>query len=100
MSFISDIRDKLVRKVATSFLLRFCDGHKTEIARIVQAVNMLIAALYLALPVLDAKFGSALSQNLDFINDKWLLALNALTHLGLEFGLADAKAKEKLGIKK
>lgn len=99
MSFISDLKDKLIRKLATSFLLKWADGRKSEIARIVQAVNMLIAALYLALPVLDSQFGSALSHNLDFINEKWLLALAFLGHLGIELGITDAKIKEKLGIK-
>lgn len=95
----TELKDRFIRSIATSFLLRSLDGKKTEIARIVQAVNMLIAALYLALPVLDAQFGFQLSQNLDFINDKWLLALQFLTHLGLEVGLQDKAAKARLGQK-
>jgi hypothetical protein len=92
----TELKDKLIRKLATSFLLKWADGKKVEITRAVQAINMIIAALYLLAPTVDGYLGSHLSQHLDFINDKWLLALSALSHFGLEFGLQDKAAKARL----
>ena len=99
MSMITDLKDKFIRKIATSLLLKYLDGYKTDIARLVQAVNMIIAALYLSMPILDQHFGTGFAQNLDFVNEKWLLALQFITHLGLEVGIQDKKAKNKLDSK-
>lgn len=96
MGILIDLRDKLVRKLASSFLLARLDGYKTDIARVVQAINMVIAALYLVVPIVDSYGGFSLSSPLDFLNAKWLIALQFLTHLGLEFGIQDGKAKANL----
>lgn len=74
MGTLTDLKDKLIRKISTSFLLNWLDGYKTVVARVWQGVNaILTGALTLAL------VGSWLASNLK-----------------LELGLNDAKAKERL----
>lgn len=100
MSFITDLKDRLIRKLATSFLLSKVDGYKTDIARAVQGANMVIAGLYVAAPSIDAHLGTHLMAQLDFVNAKYLLGLQLLGHLGIEVGLQDKAAKDRADSKR
>jgi hypothetical protein len=71
------------------------DGHKSEIMRVVQGLNMLMTGLFLLAPTVDQYARSHLSQRLDGIQAQWLLVMNWLGSLGLEFGLQHAAIKEK-----
>ena len=92
---ITEIKDFLVRKVAKSFLLRFLDGHKTNIMRVVQGISMVLTGAILAGTGVDAETGSAIVPALDQVNHNWVLLLNFLTQFGLEFALSDKDAKTR-----
>ena len=70
-TFFSGLKDKLISKLISSLLPKYVSKYEGDIKRVVLAVNMLIAALYVALPTL--------------VNDKWkqLLSL-ARDYLKLE----------------
>ncbi len=96
----TSIQDAIVRKIATSFLLRWADGYKTEIMAVVHGVNLALlylvaacAAYPLPLPQLVAVCGVV-----GLLNAKWVLLGTFLSKLGLVFGIADANAKSRLGI--
>lgn len=100
MSFISDIKDKAIRAIAKSFLLKWVDGYKTQIFRVVQIIN---AALLFALLNCSLIPGTILIGGLqacavaNLLNAKWIALSTILGQFGLEFGIADQKAKAKLG---
>lgn len=91
----TELKDKIIRKLAASFLLKKLDGRKTEIMRIVQAVNMLLVALVLACPSLPAINGMEACGLVGMINAKWIMLGTVLGHLGLELGIQDANAKDR-----
>lgn len=105
---MGSLKDKVIRWVAKSFLLKWADGKKTEIMRIVQGVNMLMLALLwicqygadfiAALPggVGELLPAVAFCPTVDFLNAKWVELGAVLAHAGLEFGIQDANAKERL----
>jgi hypothetical protein len=96
MSVFTDLKNGLIRKIATSFLLRAIDGHKTTIMRIVQGISMTLTGLILTAGGVDDASGTAIVPVLDGVNSQWILALNFLGSLGLEFALQDKAAKARL----
>lgn len=89
------IIDSLVRKLAKSFLLKWVDGYKTKIMRVVQTVNSILVSAYLACPTIPDFMGKTACGYVDELNTKWLALALLLGQLGLEFGIADAKAKQR-----
>lgn len=100
MSIFTDLKDGLVRRIASSFLLRAFDGRKTELSRGVQAVNHLIVSLFLFGSLADELLGWKVLPALDSVNAQWIVILQYLGGLGLQLGLADADAKKRLAEKK
>ena len=92
---LTAIKDFLVRKVARSFILKFVDGHKTNLMRVVQGISMLITGLTLAVTGVDGSAGTELVPYVDKLNANWILALNFLAQFGLEFALSDKDAKAR-----
>lgn len=92
-----NILDKLVRRIAKSYLLKYIDGYKTTIFSVVQAVNSILVALYMACPALPAFKGMEACAVVDVLNGQWLALSVILGQLGLQFGIIDAKAKVKQG---
>lgn len=92
---LTAIKDFIVRRIAKSFLLKFIDGYKTPIMRVVQGISMVITGLILAATGVDEGTGSAIVPFLDGLNEKWVLVLNFLASLGLEFALSDRDAKAR-----
>lgn len=86
-TFFGGLKDKLISKLITSLLPKYISKYEGDIKRVVLAVNMLIAALYVALPTLPDNVEGKVSKELDFINAKWkqLLSL-ARDYLSLELG--------------
>ncbi len=93
------LKDYLVRKLATSFLLKWVDGHKTTIFRVVQAVNSSLVALFVLCPHLPAVNGELACAVADQLNAQWMALSVVVGQLGLEFGIQDAKAKARLAEK-
>lgn len=91
-----NILDRLVRRAAKSFLLKFLDGKKTYIFRAVQAVNSILVFLYLACPSIPDINGVTGCGMVDIINGHWLAISTLLGQVGLEFGIMDAKVKAKM----
>jgi len=97
MSFISDLKDKLVRKLSASFLLRFADGYKTQIARVVQGINLVATGAYLLAPIIDQYAGTKLAPLTEGLNAQLALLTSWLAGQGFyELGKADAVAKVRL----
>ena len=96
MSVFTDLKNGFIRKIATSFLLRAIDGHKTVIMRIVQGISMSITGAILAAGGIDEVSGTQIAPLVDSINSHWVLALNFLASFGLEFALQDKAAKARL----
>lgn len=92
---LTAIKDFIVRRIARSVLLKFADGYKTQIMRVVQGISMVITGLILAATGVDEGTGSSLVPYVDSLNEKWILALNFLASLGLEFALSDRDAKAR-----
>lgn len=90
------IKDWVIRKIATSFLLKWADGHKTEIMRVVQAVNLLLLAAAQFCPMIPDISGQNICSLVGLIQAKWITLGVLLGHLGLEFGIQDANAKARL----
>lgn len=85
---LTQLKDYLIRKVARVYVIRLLDGKKTIIMRLLQGLTMTVAALVELFP------GSAIAAE---INTQWLLLVALLNHVGLEFAIQDANAKERLG---
>ena len=88
-SFLTDIKDWSIRKVATFFILKYIDGYKTNIMRILQGVTLIIFAL--------AQLFPEVSVIVD-ISTQWFAILALINQFGLEFSIADADIKRKLDI--
>ncbi len=67
---------------------------------VAQAINSVLTALYLSAPILDQQFGTGFTSRLDFLNDNLLLVSNFISVLGIQFGLKDKAAKERIAEKK
>lgn len=94
-----NLKDALIRKLATSFLLRWADGKKTEIMRVVQAINMLLLALISFCEPLKQLSGYEICEIANQLNASYVQFGVFLGHVGLELGIQDAKAKDrKIGI--
>lgn len=96
----TNIKDAIIRKIATSFLLKYVDGYKTEIMRIVHAVNIALLALVTVcqtIPTLPTISGVAACGVVVMLNAKWIMLGTVLSHFGLEFGIQDANAKKRQG---
>lgn len=91
-----NLKDSVIRGIATTFLFKWLDNYKTEIARAVQAVNMILTGMFLLCVMVPPTFGFDACMVVDFLNLQWVLLGNVLGHLGLEFGIQDRKAKERL----
>jgi hypothetical protein len=94
-----ELKDSFIRRIATSFIFRFLDNKKTEVARVVQAVNMILTGCYLLCGFFPASVGFDACAVVDVVNLKWVLLGSFVGHLGLEFGIQDANAKERLAKK-
>lgn len=106
---LTKLKDKLIRSVAKNFLLKWADGKKTEIMRVVQALNMVLLGLVwcceygpefvasLPMGIGELIPGLKFCPAVDMLNDKWVELSVLLAHFGLEFGIQDAKAKKRLG---
>lgn len=90
--------DNIVRRIARSFLLKYVDGYKTQIFRVVQAVNLVLVGAYLLCPHIPEINGLAACSYVDQLNAQWLALSVLLGQVGLEFGIVDAKIKAKQGI--
>lgn len=90
------LKDKLIRRLARSFALKYLDGYKTDIMRAVALVNDFLIISYLACPYLPEISGVLACAKVDELNAKWLALGVLLSRLGLEFGIQDAKAKQRL----
>ena len=86
-TFFGGLKDKLISKLISSLLPKYISKYEGDIKRVVLAVNMLIAALYVALPALPDNAEGKVSKELDYINTQWkrLLSL-ARDYLSLELG--------------
>jgi hypothetical protein len=84
-TFFGGLKEKLISKLITSLLPKYISKYEGDIKRVVLAVNMLIAALYVALPTLPDNVEGKVSKELDYINTKWkrLLSL-ARDYLNIE----------------
>lgn len=89
LGILSDIKDWTVRKVATSLFLRYFDGYKEDIVKVVNALSVIIFTVTAWFP--DAALALA-------IGDKWYALILLLNTLGLAFSTADRKIKEEQGI--
>jgi len=94
MSLI-DLKDNIVRRIARSLLLRFLDGKKTIISRILNGIAMVFAGLFMAVGAIDEETGTGLANWLQGVNVYWVMFLQFLAQLGLEFGLSDRDAKDR-----
>lgn len=92
---LSGLLEKAVRRVARSWLLKYVDGYKTQIMRVVQAIQAILVAAYLACPHIPAMNGMAACEIVDVVNAQWLAFTVLLGQLGLEFSIVDAKIKAK-----
>lgn len=92
------IIDNLVRRLARGWLLKYIDGYKTKIFRVVQVVNSILVGAYLLCPILPEIHGALACSYVDTVNAKWLALSVLLGQIGLEFGIVDAKIKAKRGL--
>lgn len=90
-----EFKDFLIRKLATSFILKWADGHKTDIMRVVQAINVALVAAFQFCDYIPAIGGLNACVLVGTLNAKWVLLGVVLGHIGLEFGIQDGKAKER-----
>lgn len=88
--------DNIVRRIARSFLLKYVDGYKTQIFRVVQAVNSVLVGAYLLCPHIPEINGVLACSYVDQLNAQWLALSVFLGQLGLEFGIVDARIKARL----
>ena len=84
-TFFGGLKNKLISKLISSLLPKYVSKYEGDIKRVVLAVNMLIAALYVALPALPDNAEGKVGKELDYVNAKWkqLLSL-ARDYLSLE----------------
>jgi hypothetical protein len=100
MSFISDLKDSLVRKISTSFLLRAIDGRKTEVARGLQGVNLIVTGSYVLAKLADQYAGTHITPAIDPVITQLGLLTSWLAGQGFyELGKADSVAKARLDSK-
>jgi hypothetical protein len=93
----TSIKDYIIRKLSTSLVLRYLDGYKTQIARGIQAANLLMTAAYVLAPLIDQYAGTRIAASLDGANAQLGLLTSWLAGQGFyEFGKADAAAKARL----
>jgi hypothetical protein len=84
-TFFGSLKDKLISKLISSLLPKYVTKYEGDIKRVVLAVNMLIAALYVALPTLPDNVEGKVSKELDYINTQWKRLLNlARDYLSIE----------------
>ena len=92
---MQSVKDYIIRKIATSFLLKWTDGKKTEIMRAVQAFNMLLLACAQFCSLIPDIKGINMCALVGQVQGQWLALGVLLGHLGLEFGIQDANAKDR-----
>lgn len=92
---LTDLKDSIVRRIARSLALRFLDGKKTQIGRALNGVAMVIAGLFMSFGAIDEELGTGLAEWLQGVNVYWVMFLQFLAQLGLEFGLSDKDAKDR-----
>ena len=98
MGALTDLKDKLIRKISTSFLLGWLDGYKTIVARVWQGLNAIVTGVLILAAVYDELSGGQLGKTLLAYHTHWLLLGSWLaSNLKLELGLGDQKAKNRLG---
>ncbi len=94
MSFM-DLKYSIVRRIATSIFLKWADGYKTPIFKVLKGISMAITGLILAGSGIDESGVVQVGPYLEVINLKWALLLNFLAEIGLDFAKTDREAKGK-----
>lgn len=97
--FLQGIYDSIVRKVSSSFLLKYLDGYKTPIMRTWQAINLIMEALYMVCVFIPDYQGINACGLLDLISLKLILLSNMAQKIGLELAVQDRGAKQRIEIK-
>lgn len=84
IEWFGNFRDWTVQKIASTFLLKYIDGYKTDITRLIQAITTIIIVLSTWFPDFAP---------LIVLNDQWYALLLLLSNLGLEFSIQHKKIK-------
>lgn len=94
------IYEELIRLIAAGKFspLRFLDGHKTTIFRIVQLINAVLVYLFMYCPYIPEWHGYIACDVTEIINGHWIALSTILGQIGLEIGIQDAKIKAKRGL--
>lgn len=87
MGWFIDIKDKIVRYIATLRFLSAFEGKKKEIMRILQGINLIV----LGVAGINPEWAPILYE-------KWSWLVVLAGHLGLEFAIEDEAIKIKQGI--
>ena len=93
---IIKLKDSLLRKISTSFLLKYIDGYKQPIMRIWEAVNMVMNALFLLCVLVPDYNGFSACGFVEFLDLKLVLLSNLAGKIGIELTIQDRKAKKNL----
>lgn len=89
LTILGGVKEWTVRKVATFMFLKYLDGYKTDIMRILQGLTLIIFALSNLFPEVAA---------IVYVEQNWQIILVLLNQFGLEVSIQHAEIKRKYGI--
>ena len=70
-TLFGSLRDKILSKLLSSLLPKYALKYEGDVRRVVLGVNMLIAALYVALPLVPDAAEKKMGEELDYLNRRW-----------------------------
>ncbi len=68
---LGNLTDKIIARVLLSLAPKYVSRYSSDIRRIVMTVNMLIAALRVALPLIPDAAEKQIADHLDYVEKKW-----------------------------